>query len=531
MIDSPTDYASAANYSVMNPLSGNGTTSSGNLGCTGGSYGGQAGTFGMTSGKWYWEATGIYNIIGLALSTCVVGGGIGGTDSWGYITNGNSIHNPPGQASYGATYGSGDVIGVAFDATAGTLTFYKNGASQGVAFSGLTNGPYVPAVGYGNPSGGVTYVNFGQQPFTYTPPSGFKALNSYNLPTPTILNGALYMAATTYTGTAPTPLTVTNGGNNTIGTTFAPDFVWAKDRTATQQHLLFDTLRGVYNFLSSNLSNAESTNNQTLTSFNSNGFTLGTNGTINNTVANIGWQWKAGGASGVSNTNGSITSTVSANPTAGFSVVTYTGNGTTRASVGHGLGVTPSLIFIKRRDTTAQDWGVYNVSGGLKLLQLNTTNAYYSSGVNYWYSLPTSSVFYPDNTAVADHYQNVSGATYVAYCWAAVSGYSAFGSGTGNGSANGPFVYTGFRPRFILVKDVTQTSDWYIWDTSRNPYNVQANILFPNTVGAEGTSSSDYMDILSNGFKWRGTGNANASGQTFIYAAFAENPFNTSRAR
>jgi len=532
MTDSPTvTSASVANYAVLNPLNTGGTLSSGNLGGTGSGFSGQAGTIAMSSGKWYWEVSSVYNMVGLALSTWKASGGVGGgADSWGYITNGNKYNNGS-QTSYGATYSNTDVIGVAFDANAGTLTFYKNNVSQGTAFSGLTSGPYVPAIGYQNTSGNITYINFGQQPFTYTAPTGFAALNTYNLPTPTITNGAKYMAATLYTGTGASN-SINNGNNNTIGTTFQPDWVWIKSRSAATDHKLTDSVRGVTKAIITNSTAAETTDTNGLTAFGSTGFTLGTDTIYNNSGATyVGWQWKAAGST-ASNTNGSITSTVSANTTAGFSVVTYTGNGTTSASVGHGLGATPSLIFIKRRDTTAQDWGVYNVSGGLKLLQLNTTNAYYSSGVNYWYSLPTSSVFYPDNTAVADHYQNVSGATYVAYCWAAIAGYSAFGSYTGNGSTDGTFVYTGFRPRWMLIKASSGgTGSWLIVDTSISPYNVATDLLKADLANAEVTTYNG-QDTLSNGFKFRGTGSEyNGSGVTYIYAAFAENPFNSSRAR
>ena len=237
----------------------------------------------------------------------------------------------------------------------------------------------------------------------------------------------------------------------------------------------------------------------------------------------VAWQWKASGST-VTNTNGSITSTVSANTTAGFSIVTYTGTGA-NATVGHGLGVAPSMVIVRLR-SSAQDWIVWQTAlAGTEYL-IFTTAAKATAAIFWNSTTPTSTVF-SIGTAGAT---NVTSGTYVAYCWAAVPGYSAFGSYTGNGSTDGPFAYVGFRPRYVLIKRTDSTGDWYIWDTSRNTYNVVGEELLADTSGAGNTATD--LDILSNGFKIRTTTAAiNASGGTFVYAAFAENPFQNSRAR
>ena len=539
MLDVPTlTSATAANFSTINPLTlygnTNTTLSNGNLNLALGTVGQWRSYAGSTvilspGTKWYFEGK-ITNSpssgdceIGIAISTAVIPTGsynAGANTSVWYYEGSATKTNGSGSA-YGATYGAGDVIGVALDMTNGQLTFYKNGTSQGLAFTVSTAQSYVLFLG-GASSVPSWALNFGQQPWAYAPPTGFVGTNTYNLPTPTIANGAQYMAATTYTGTGATQ-TISDGGNNTIGTTFQPDLVWLKSRSAATDHALYDVVRGTTLDLASNTTAAETTQSTGLTAFGSTGFTIGALAKINTNAATyVAWQWKANGT-GVSNTNGSITSTVSANTTAGFSVVTYTAPASGSYTVGHGLGVVPAMIIVKDR-TQATNWNVYHISLGNTLqVQLNTTGAQ-SAGV--WNSTsPTSSVFSSTVGGVSFASDNV-----VAYCWAAVPGYSAFGSYTGNGSADGPFVYTGFRPRFILTKRTDAVNTWELYDTSRSAYNAATAALYPNTSAAETTD--DPVDILSNGFKMRASGNAfNTSGGTYIYAAFAENPFNSSRAR
>ena len=342
------------------------------------------------------------------------------------------------------------------------------------------------------------------------------------MPTPTIPAGNLFMNATLFTATGTTQ-TVQNG---VAGQSFQPDFVWQKARNQAYDHLLVDSVRGASKYLVSDSTAAEQTQAQFLTSFNSDGFSLGTSNTPNGTTM-VGWQWKAGGTA-VTNTAGSITSQVSANTTSGFSVVTYTGNGTNLATVGHSLGVAPKFVIIRRRDT-AQNWlvDVSNITGTTgDVLTLNTTNALVNS-TSIAPAKPSSTVL----TLGTDGLSNANTGTYVAYCWAPIAGYSAFGSYTGNGSADGAFIYTGFRPKFLLIKS-TGVESWEMFDTSRDTYNQAVDLLEANSSGAENTSSTSAIDILSNGFKQRNTRAAtNGSGQSYIYAAFAENPFKYANAR
>jgi hypothetical protein len=337
------------------------------------------------------------------------------------------------------------------------------------------------------------------------------------------------MAATLYTGTGAS-LTVAN----TVGSTsFQPDWVWAKSRSAATDHALYDSVRGVQKQIESNSTGAETTETTGLTAFGSTGFTVGALAQMNTSAATyVAWQWKAGTTS-ASNTNGSITSTVSVGATQGFSVVTYTGNGTAGATVGHGLGVAPNMIILKPRLASADDnWKVYHSSiGPTGALFLNVTSGTSTSNVYWNNTAPTSSVFTVSSSASVN-YTNQSTITYVAYCFAAVAGYSAFGSYTGNGATDGPFVYTGFRPRFILVKSSSGAFDWHITDTSRSTYNQADTVLFPNSSAAESSGGGYYYDLLSNGFKCRNLGSAtNGSGAIYIFAAFAESPFRNALAR
>ena len=329
------------------------------------------------------------------------------------------------------------------------------------------------------------------------------------------------MAATTYTGTGAT-LAVSNAVNSV---SFQPDFVWMKGRSGATDHALYDSVRGTTLDLVSNSTAAETTQTTGLTTFGAAGFTVGALAKVNTSAATyIGWNWKAGGTA-VSNTAGTITSSVSANTTAGFSVVTYTGTGV-NATVGHGLGVAPSMVIVKRRNSTG-NWPVQHTSvSASNVLFLDLTNAQTAS-TTFQQIYPTASIFYIDG---GNANVGASGGTYVAYCWAPVAGYSAFGSYTGNGSADGPFIYTGFRPRWIMVKSSSGVENWYIYDTARDTYNYASLGLLPNLSNAE--TNYGQIDILSNGFKMRGTGSSwNGSGSTYIYAAFAESAFKFSNAR
>jgi hypothetical protein len=287
--------------------------------------------------------------------------------------------------------------------------------------------------------------------------------------------------------------------------------------------VLTDAVRGVTKEISSNDTGTEETVAQGLTTFGSAGFTVGTDGSYNTSSATyVGWQWAANG-SGSSNTDGSITSTASANTTAGFSIVTYVGNSTSGATVGHGLGAVPKMMILKDRDV-AENWVIYNEAiGPTKFLYFTTDGAFTAS--NRWNdTAPTSSVFTLGNETQV----NATGRDYVVYCFAEIPGYSSFGSYTGNGSADGPFVYTGFKPKWIMFKSTSSGTRWYMLDVDRaavpgaNVVNTQFFAELANAESAPDTGSS--TDFLSNGFKVRNTG-INGSGQTIIYMAFAENPF------
>jgi len=313
-----------------------------------------------------------------------------------------------------------------------------------------------------------------------------------------------------------------NGGNarGITGVGFRPDFVWNKGRDDTWQHIVTDIVRGATKNLYTDANSAEVTDSTRLQSFDSDGFTVGTNNQINNnTDTYVAWNWKAGGGQGSSNTDGSINTTyTSVNTTAGFSISKYTGTGA-NATIGHGLGVAPAMMIIKATSFT-EDWIVYHQStGNTKKLDLNTANAADAS-VTYWNNTsPTSSVF----SVGTNDRPNKSGATYVAYCFAEKKGYSKFGSYTGNGNADGAFVYTGFKPAFVMIKCSSGSNNWVMLDNKRVGYNPDNNRVYADVTNAEDTT--DNTDILSNGFKSKFTGGtSNGSGATYIYMAFAENP-------
>lgn len=533
MKDVPTlTSATQGNYCVLNTLDKGGLTiSDGNLKFVNPSANFQSirSSIGITTGKWYWEVScqsGQNITIGIGNKSAGVGTttyGVG-TDTNGYgwyNENAGTTSTYLGKTYNGLATASGsglsanDIGGIAFDADAGTLTFYKNNVAQGTAHTGIPSDTWFPMMSSYN---STSVVNFGQRPFAYTPPTGFKSLNTYNLPTPTIGSTASTLASknfdvTTYTGNGSTQSIVNSGG-------FQPDFVWMKARSNAYNNLLHDSVRGVTKLLISNSTNAEETITDGITSFNSNGFSLGNNGSYNqNSATYVGWQWKANG-SAVTNTAGSITSQVSANASAGFSVVTYTGTGSA-ATVGHGLGVAPKCIIVKQRGG-ASNWNMYHASlGNTGCMTLNTTGAFDVNSGKWNNTTPTSTVF----TLGIDGTVNNNGSTYVAYCFSEVAGYSKFGSYTGNGSANGPFVATGFKPKFIMVKCTNDISHWTIVDRASNPYNVAVNSLYADTSASENATIMD-VDFLSNGFKLRGVlaNECNVSGYTYVYMAFAEVP-------
>ena len=339
----------------------------------------------------------------------------------------------------------------------------------------------------------------------------------------TIKDPSAYFHTQIWTGNSGFTVNVTNNAN--FGD-FQPDLIWAKDRVNAYNHDLVDSSRGPTVAFHPNTSEAEYTRTQAnydFTSFNSNGFTTGapdfTNsfGGNNNANGKVAWQWKANGGTTASNTDGSVTSTVQANTTAGFSIVTYTGTGNTSSTVGHGLGVTPNWIIFKRRSGTG-NWDIQ--IDGTSRATLNLTEA---AATNVLSSF--SSTTFGLGSATSNE-KNANGSTYVAYCFAEKQGYSKFGEYTGNGSEDGPFVYLGFKPAFLMMKESSSAGgNWVMFDNKRDAGNVTKHRLFPNLTNADNTTRN-YIDLLSNGFKLRNTdADHNQSGQTMIYMAFAENPF------
>ena len=541
VIDTPTNYTPdsgnpGGNYATFSPIDSHSsnTFANGNLEATNAGVNVFANlTMGFTSGKWYCEI----EADGGGSGSCMVGvcnlnethanrkygaaGGLymyqgtGGLYSGGL---GGSFSN----GSYASAFSDGDIIGIGLDMDNGNVRFYVNGSDKGQANTSSLAGALVsPAVN--NDTNSASFkLNTGQRPFAYTVPTNHKAMCTANFADPTIADGSTAFDVITATGTgAERTFTMTGG--------FGPDLVWSKSRSNAYNHGLFDTVRGGTKRLRSNGSNAEDTSANQVKSFTSNGFVQG--GDVPNTSGETGvyWAWDAG-TSTASNTDGSITSNVRANTSAGFSIAGYTGTGTA-GTIGHGLNAAPEFIIVKNRDT-GRPWSVFHQSiTGMSsgYLNLNLANSFTGSYTGVWNGTdPTSSVF----SVGTDNESNNSGDDFIAYCWTSVSQYSSFGIYTGNGASDGPFVFLGFRPRFLLYKrtDAADTVGWILTDSERNTYNVIDDYLSPTTASAEGTT--DIVDFLSNGFKMRIAGaDGNVSGGTYVYAAFAEHPFATARAR
>lgn len=509
------------------------------------------GSVSVTSGKWYFEGT--YTASGSVDGSAVIGVALADSDrdsstsivtvaDGTYVYRDDGLTITAGASTAGFTnYGGGAVIMVALDLDNGKLwwgyngTWEKSGAvgdptagtNQHYSLSAYSGRPFTPHIGFQSATGTESWdMNFGQRAFAYTPPTGFKALCTKNLPAPSIVKPAQHHDIKLYTGNASTQAIT--------GLLFPPGLVNLKSRGRAVDWAWYDQVRGVEKRLETNNTDAEVTGDTTgLTAFNSDGWTMGALDQINGTTATnsfVGFAWKANGA-GVSNTDGSITSTVSANQIAGFSIVTYTGTGA-NATVGHGLGVAPKLVIVKQRSSgTTENWATWHTSiANTEYLLLNGTAAK-AAGATYWNSAsPTASVF----SVGASNDTNENTKEYVAYCFAEISGYSKFGSYTGNGSTDGPFMWCGFRPKYVLVKRTDSTGSWELYDAARGSKNPMGTTdLQADTAGAENASTiSTGLDFLSNGFKGRDTTSyLNASSGTYIFAAFAEAPFKFANAR
>ena len=661
----------SANYATWNALDPTTITfSEGNLkGTSNGANYGAFGTIGVGSGKWYWEqlVLGSNTFVGITdIESDVDSRGYGSSNSLYYYGNtGTTYGTLAGQSAgttVGETFTTNDIIGTALDMDNGTVAFYKNGKLQTTLTppNNLEDFVITAAMDNGGGTATVNVINFGQRPWTFAAPTNYKALCTSNLPTSTVPDGSDYFDAKLFTGT---------GASNSItGLEFSPDFVWLKARSAAYFHRAYDIVRGATEELYPDDTAAENTVTDGLTSFDSNGFTLGANAGVNeNTTTYVAWAWDGGSsntsigvgglnsslfdtsenwvtagtitgsphsapytfsplfdgdltglgpqsnststqyvytfANSISATAGSIifystsntvnssngmyingtlvttsnctrvnssspykyrmdtlttlssigvlqthnttgievngkllvdsnahtppnvpslASTVRANTEAGFSIVSYTGTGTSGDTVAHGLNAVPEFILTKRRDSTGY-WPVYHkkLSTGYAL-QLDDSAAQFAGSQLYTSTAPTSSVFSVGNNAVI----NADGGTYISYCFTGVEGYSKFGLYNGNGDASdGNFVFLPFRPAFLLIKDITTTGFWYLTDATRNPTNDgSTSYVWANANTAE---QSDYnVDLLSNGFMLRtSSANLNADATNYVYAAFAENPF------
>ena len=552
LVDSPTLYGHdtgaggevVGNYCTLNPIDTETehSFSNGNLTLfkAASNWSSVRSTMAFSSGKWYFETTynaswdyahvGVLDVTVDTYTGQVANSGYVGkyANGWAYQQDQRVWNN---DTNIGGSLGAvrayaGDIAMVAVDMDAGKIWFGVNGVWFGsgvpatganAAYSNLS-GTVSPAFSvYGN-SSGIT-VNFGQRAWAYTPPQGFNAITTKNLPRPAVGSAAAtpneYFKPVAYTAA---------GTVQAINAGFTPDLVWIKGRNNlftpnAMSSGIYDTVRGGGISLSSEATSVEYNyathpSGDLAMDFTATGFTTPpvVNNNINYSGANyVAWMWKANGAA-VSNTSGTIASQVSANTTSGFSIVTWTGVGSSQ-SVGHGLGATPKLIIFKSRNQTG-DWYVYTtaIDGTNKYLRLNATSSALTAGP----AVPTSSVFYSDTFSSANN--------MIAYCWAEVEGFSKIGTYTGNGSADGTFVYTGFKPAFLLAKryDAGSSENWFIVDSSRNTFNPANSWLSPSLINDEGTDV--LADLLSNGFKLRSTA-INANAGTYIYMAFAEKPF------
>ena len=539
MSDTPTN-----NWCTFNPLlnpAGSVTYGEGNLRF---SMSGTAdkfilGTIAVSSGKWYWELvpTGITASSSVGIGICKATKAVSGP----WIARGGpeAIYFSTGSGwnVYGTNIGGGtgtiasnDVLGVALDMDGNTLSIYKNNtllASRSGSIDATT--PHTLFFNtYNNGSAGT--LNAGQRAFAYTPPTGYKALNTANLPAPTVKDGSTAMDVTLYTGITQSPRTIT-------GLSFEPDFVWVKNRTNSSGHYLWDSVRGTDANLRSDGTFTEAAAsgaaNGIISTNASNGFVVknggssGSNVGSSNSHAYAAWCWDAGGtgsnitAGSIDGTNPTIASTVSANPTAGFSIGTYTADGSNaNRTVGHGLGVAPEFIIVKNRDTTGRHWLIWHKGFNDNDKALLFTTAAVADN-RFGPSAPTSTVF-----GLYGGQGNYNSDDHVFYAFAGVEGYSKFGSFVGNGSTDGPFVYCGFKPALVIWKHANGTANWIMEYAAASPYNPVNKSLYPSDPAEEFvTNGTNLVDFLSNGFKMRDGWSFNPSGGTVIYAAFGENPF------
>jgi hypothetical protein len=558
-LDSPTN-----NFATLNPLtltvgdSSNGTLSEGNLQWIGTFNNDNLfATMAVPSGKWYYEIEIVATPNNLVAGWSTTDESTNSTEAALVYYNSAAIRNGTKTVVWntdvttGLTFSVGNIIGFALDVDGGDLKVYQNNSLVSTITLPTDKGDtWIPALGDSSSTDASVRANFGQDSsfagnktaqgntddngygdFYYAPPSGYLALCTANLPDPVASidpaqDGSPqdHFNTVLYTGDGTTPQAITGVG-------FQPDLVWIKRRDSATDNTVLDSIRGDARLETNNTDAELGGNVNIFGSFDSDGFTTGYSSQVGASGGTyVAWNWKANG-SGVSNTDGSITSTVSANTDAGFSIVSYTGNATSGATVGHGLSSAPEMIIVFNRDNGATSHSTYHVGiAATHVLRLNTTAASSNDATHWNDTEPTSSVFTVGNSTSV----NGSGNDLIAYCFHSVDNFSKFGSYTGNGSTDGPFVYTGFRPAFVMIKNTQNgTNSWVIADSKRNTFNEVDLWLQPNGSYAESNLGTTYdIDFLSNGFKIRDATNfLNQSTYKLIYMAFAENPFKYANAR
>ena len=523
MLDVPTPYIDGGNgrgnYATLNPLWGtdsagntysyanlildtNGSSSAGNARCT---------IALPSSGKFYCEMKPT-NFVTSTSGTSRAYYGILATSSAKQIAIRTESAASAGLTSSaifkdGVSQGAittlslNNILGFAIDCDAGTVQIFVNNVSVYSGSYSVTSEPYF--FGFSGDSGtadrnSTTEFNFGQRPFVYTPPTGFKTLSTLNLPTPTILKGNQYFDTILWSGDGVNGRAITAN----VGTV---DFAWVKKRNGIDDNRLANSVTGGNKHLKSNTTEAEQTGTTVIQAFGGNTFTVGSDNSVNASGGTyVGWTWQKGA-------------------TQGFDIVTFT-NTASSASFNHNLGVTPAMIILKGRGPTTANWTVFHTSLAnmtTAYLNLNNTNAVGTLGTAV--PAPTSTTFGSSSAAIP------ASESSIAYLFSEVAGFSKFGSYTGNGSTDGPFVFCGFRPRFILTKAASgATGSWWLYDTVRSTYNEMTDLLRPDLSNADTTQG--FCDALSNGFKIRNSGN-NTNSATYIFAAFAEHPFKNALAR
>ena len=530
MTDTPTD-----NFCVLNSVLDTGaghlygvTLSEGNLKTTlsASALGTRASaTISVNSGKWYWEGKYIgtaggenYGHFGVwssttGLPTGQAGSGVAGDNEWWMSDDGSDNHDNTSSDTGLGTWDTNDIIQIALDMDARKMWFGRNNtyegdpaAGSGESFSSIGDNIVPIVAGYGGGSGqGNWEVNFGQSSLAHTAPSGFNAVSTANITTPAVTDSSTNFQTEIYTGNG----TAIGSGGKAVTFTgnadMSPDLVWIKNRDQSDSHSWYDTTRGTTKQLESDQQGAQTTESEGLTTFGSDGFTVGSLDQVNTSSEDfVSWNWTEGSA-------------------AGFDIVSYTGNGSNR-TISHSVGAIPKMIIIKS-SSASTNWPIYHISmGNTKAMEVNDY-AGPSTNSNYWQdTTPTSSVFSLGTNSDV----NTNTATYIAYLWAEVEGFSSFGSYVGNSNSDGPFIYTGFLPRMVIIKAINGNYNWQLNDTARNTYNVTDFTLFPNNAYDENSGSAgggNDWDMVSNGFKLRTSGGNVNDGSTFMYAAFATSPF------